>query len=29
LDILAKVPNVRAVEKRGWRSRVDRPAFPD
>ncbi|MCQ3951630.1 MAG: NLI interacting domain protein [Planctomycetes bacterium] len=28
LETLAKVPNVRAVEKRGWRSRIDRPAFP-
>ena len=28
LDTLAQVANVRAVEKRGWRSRVDQPAFP-
>ena len=27
LDKLAQVPNVRSVEKRGWRTRVDQPAF--
>jgi RNA polymerase II subunit A small phosphatase-like protein len=28
LDTLAQEQNVRAIEKRGWRSRVTQPAFP-